>query len=60
MSENQESKNADKNDLDSVLHEVGEFGKHQIFQFFLIALPIIFASVYAVEYIVTSSTIDYR
>lgn len=47
-------------DLDYVLNEVGEFRKHQIFHFVLIALPIILASTNAVEFIVTSSVPDYR
>lgn len=47
-------------DLDYVLNEVGEFRKHQILHFVLIALPIILASTNAVEFIVTSSTPDYR
>lgn len=46
--------------LDYVLNEVGEFRKHQILHFVLIALPIILASTNAVEFIVTSSVPDYR
>lgn len=47
-------------DLDYVLNEVGEFRMHQIFHFILMMLPIILSSTYAVEFIVTSSTPDYR
>lgn len=48
------------NDLDYVLSDVGEFGKFQIGQFILMILPIVFSATYAVEFIVTSSTDDYR
>lgn len=47
-------------DLDSVLAEVGEFGKYQIFHFFLLSIMIILSAICAVDYIVTSSTLDYR
>lgn len=49
-----------QNDLDYVLSDVGEFGKYQIFQCILMILPIILSATYAVEFIVTSSTDDYR
>lgn len=48
------------NDLDYVLSDVGEFGKFQIGQFILMILPIVLSATYAVEFIVTSSTDDYR
>lgn len=48
------------NDLDYVLSDVGEFGKYQIGQCILMILPIILSATYAVEFIVTSSTDDYR
>lgn len=47
-------------DLDLVLQDVGEFGKYQILQCILMILPIIYSATYAVEFIVTSSTDDYR
>lgn len=47
-------------DLDYVLSDVGEFGKFQIGQFILMVLPIILSATYAVEFIVTCSTDDYR
>lgn len=47
-------------DLDIVLAEVGEFGKWQIFHFFLLTIPIILSAIYTVDYIVTTSTLDYR
>lgn len=48
------------NDLDYVLSDVGEFGKHQIGHFILMIFPIILCAIYGVEFIVTSSTDDYR
>lgn len=49
-----------QNDLDYVLSDVGEFGKYQIFQWILMILPIVLSATYAVEFIVTSATDDYR
>lgn len=60
-SNSDKSGKSDENDnLDYVLSDVGEFGKHQIMHFFLMVLPIVLASTYAVEFIVMSSTDDYR
>lgn len=47
-------------DLDYVLSDVGEFGKYQIGHFILMILPIVLSATYAVEFIVTASTDDYR
>lgn len=49
-----------EHDLDYVLSDVGEFGKYQIGHCILMVLPIILSATYAVEFIVTSSTDDYR
>lgn len=48
------------NDLDYVLNDVGEFGPNQIGHFILMILPIVLSATYAVEFIVTASTDDYR
>lgn len=48
------------NDLDYVLNDVGEFGKYQIGHFILMILPIVLSATFAVEFIVTGSTDDYR
>lgn len=60
--EMQTEKSSEKksDDLDSVLIEVGEFGKYQIFHFFLLSMVIVLTAVTAVDYIVTASTLDYR
>lgn len=49
-----------QNDLDYVLSDVGEFGIRQVGHFILMILPVILSATYAVEFIVTSSTDDYR
>lgn len=58
MSKDSETRDAD--DIDYVLENVGEFGKHQIGHFILMILPIVLSATFAVEFIVTSSTDDYR
>lgn len=50
----------EKDDLDFVLNEVGEFGRHQIFHYILMILPIVLSATYSVDFIVTSATDDYR
>lgn len=47
-------------DLDYVLTEVGEFRKYQIFHFILMSLPIILSIAFAMEFVVTSSSANYR
>lgn len=49
-----------QHDLDYVLSDVGEFGRYQIVHFILMILPIVLSATYAVDFIVTSSTDDYR
>lgn len=61
MGEKNQDDDADSlNDLDHVLSDVGEFGKYQIGHFILMILPIVLSATYAVEFIVTSATDDYR
>lgn len=52
--------NNDKNDIDYILEDVGEFSKYQIGHFILMILPIVLSASYAVEFIVTGSTDEYR
>lgn len=47
-------------ELDYMLSDVGEFGKRQIIHCILMILPIVLSATHAVEFIVTSSTDDYR
>lgn len=54
------SETSDADDIDYVLENIGEFGKHQIGHFILMILPIVLSATFAVEFIVTSSTDDYR
>lgn len=60
MSEKEGSNSNISNDLDYVLCNVGEFGKFQIVHFILMIIPIVFSATYAVEFIVTTATDDYR
>ncbi|XP_055315112.1 organic cation transporter protein-like [Sitodiplosis mosellana] len=60
MSDKKADETDSHNDLDYVLSDVGEFGIYQIGQCIAMVLPIILSATYAVEFIVTSSTDDYR
>lgn len=57
---NKDSETKDADDIDYVLENAGEFGKYQIVHFILMILPIVLSAAFAVEFIVTSSTDDYR
>lgn len=46
--------------IDIVLQDAGEFGKYQIVQLLLMAVPIVLSASYAVDFIVSSSIDDYR
>lgn len=60
MSDKESDDTDSQHDLDYVLIDVGEFGKYQILHFILMVLPIVLSATYAVEFIVSSSTDDYR
>lgn len=47
-------------DLDTIYKEIGEFGKHQICHFALLALPIMLACTMLFNYFFVSATLDYR
>lgn len=47
-------------DLDSILLEVGQFGRYQIQTYCLILLPILFSAVYNSQYIFAAGAIDHR
>lgn len=61
---NQESSKSSKNhqeiDLDSIINELGTFGKFQLINFTLICIPIIFNAVFTLGYIFTAGAPDYR
>lgn len=46
--------------LDTILSEVGEFGVFQVVTFLLICIPCALQPIYAVGYIFTANTLDYR
>lgn len=50
----------DDSNLDIIFAEVGEFGIFQVIAYTLICIPTILTSTYAVNYIFSSNTLDYR
>lgn len=48
------------NDLDYVLSEIGECGMQQMWKYVLIFVPIALSAIYAISFIVTGSSLDYR
>lgn len=50
----------DDDALDAVLAEIGEFSVYQLVKYVLIVLPIALSAVYAISFIVTGVTLDYR
>lgn len=47
-------------DLDDILKEIGEFGKFQSFNYFLLCLPIIFCASNSLSFIFTAKDTNYR
>lgn len=50
----------DDSSMDSILTEVGEFGFYQVAIYLLFAIPNILSAGYAVIYMITANTLDYR
>lgn len=50
----------DDDDLDFVFNEIGEFNVYQLCKYGLMLLPIALSAIYAIGFIVTGSTLDYR
>jgi hypothetical protein len=48
------------NSLDSILAQVGDFGKYQIFIFSFVCLGVVFHSALHVAYVFTAMNLDYR
>lgn len=46
--------------MDYVLDDVGNFGKHQIFHFILMIMPIVLSAAHSTDFVVTSSTDEHR
>lgn len=51
---------ADDTNLETILKEVGEFGIFQITTYFLFSIPTILSAAYAVNYMISANTLDYR
>ncbi|XP_063241777.1 organic cation transporter protein [Bacillus rossius redtenbacheri] len=47
-------------DFDEVLDEIGEFGRFQIINYFLICLPVMFGAANSLSYVFTAGVPDYR
>ena len=47
-------------DLDVVLQEIGEFGKYQKFNYFLLCLPVFFSAANCLAYVFLAGTQKYR
>lgn len=52
--------NTESFDLDSVISEIGEFGKFQIINSLLISVALAFAGIYTLSYIFTAGDLSYR
>lgn len=50
----------DSFDLDTIYKELGDFGRFQIKNYLLISVAVVFYSMYTINYIFTSGTVDYR
>lgn len=47
-------------DFDSVLDEIGEFGKFQFINYFLVCLPVFFGAANSLSYVFTAAVPNYR
>lgn len=54
------SSNDDGDDLDFVLQEIGEFSVAQLWKYILICIPIALSAMYAIGFVVTGTSLDYR
>lgn len=57
--EGEEEKQQDL-DLDSVLRELGQFGKFQLINYLFICLPILFSAIFTLSYVFTAGQVEYR
>lgn len=47
-------------DLDRILVELGQFGKFQIINYFLLCIPVALSAIYALSYVFTAGDLEYR
>lgn len=47
-------------DLDTILREIGQFGRYQVYVFFLLFFPMVFSTIGTFSYIFTTGDIKYR
>ena len=55
-----QAKNGQDADIDVVLNEIGQFGRFQIMNYALIALPVALMACYVVSYVFTATPLEYR
>ena len=60
MGASEKARHDDDADIDFVLTEIGNFGRFQIFNYILIALPVALCACHIVTYVFTASPLDYR
>lgn len=46
--------------LDSILKDLGQFGKFQTINYLLIAIPLTLSAAYTLSYVFTAGDLDYR
>lgn len=47
-------------DLDSILAELGSFGRYQMMTYAFIQLPIMFCAIFSIQYIFAAGAVNYR
>lgn len=47
-------------DIDTVLDEIGEFGRYQFLTFTLLCIPMFFNAIFTLSYVFTASSVDQR
>ncbi|XP_049783521.1 organic cation transporter protein isoform X2 [Schistocerca cancellata] len=60
QADDDENAEVKKMDFDDVLVEIGEFGRYQILNYFLICLPVFFGAANSLSYVFTSGIPTYR
>lgn len=56
----EEKKKESVGNLDSVLVEIGEFGKYQFLNYVLLVVPVLFAALNNGNYIFSAADLEYR
>jgi len=54
------SKASHSQEFDSILAELGDFGRYQIKQYALLSLPVVFSAAFTISYVFTAGTVPHR